>query len=134
MSSIFRSEDIAKLVLRLTLGALMLFHGIDKLVNLQTLGFIKSQLEGLGMHPVMAYGVYVGEVIAPILIILGIYSRFGGLVIFINMLFAIILVHSQELLSLTQHGGWKLELQAFYLVCGLVFLLMGSGRFALKPD
>lgn len=134
MNGIYRSGDLAKLILRVTVGALMLFHGVAKLLDLQTLNFIKNQLEVFGLHPVFAYGVYVGEIVAPLLLILGIYARFGGLLIFINMLFAIILVHMNDLLSLTQHGGWSLELQAFYLVTGLVILLLGSGRYAIKPD
>ena len=134
MSSIYRSEDIAKFILRITVGLLMLFHGAAKLVNLRTLDFIKNQLEAVGMHPVIAYGVYVGEIVAPLLLVLGIYSRFGGFLIFINMLFAIILVHANDLFSLTEHGGWRLELQAFYLVGGLIIMLIGSGRFAIKPD
>jgi len=134
MSSIYRSEDIAKFILRITVGLLMLFHGVAKLVNLQTLDFIKNQLEGIGMHPIIAYGVYVGEIVAPLLVILGIYSRFGGFLIFINMLFAIILVHASDLLSLTEHGGWRLELQAFFLIGSLIIVLIGSGRYAIKPD
>ena len=134
MNSIYRTEDLAKFILRITLGLLMLFHGVAKLVNLQTLGFIKNQLEEFGMHPIFAYGIYVGEIVAPLLIILGIYSRFGGFLIFLNMLFAIGLVHMNDLLSLTEHGGWRLELQAFYLIVGLVVMLIGSGRYAIKPD
>ncbi|MDH3608661.1 MAG: DoxX family protein [Gammaproteobacteria bacterium] len=134
MSSIYRSEDIAKFILRITVGLLILFHGIAKLINLQALDFIKNQLEGTGMHPIFAYGVYVGEIVAPLLIILGIYSRFGGFLIFVNMLFAIVLVHTNDLLSLTEHGGWRLELQALFLVGGLVIMLIGSGRYAIKPD
>ena len=134
MSTIYRNEDVAKFLLRLTTGILMLFHGVDKLLNLQTLGYIKNQLIEYNLHPVLAYGVFVGEIVAPILLILGIYARFGGLLIFINMLFAIILVHLNELLRLTEHGGWALELQAFYLISGLTILLIGSGRYAIKPD
>jgi putative oxidoreductase len=134
MSTIYRCENIAKLILRVTVGLLMLFHGIAKLTNLQSLGFIKSQLESIGMNTIFAYGVYIGEIVAPLLIILGIYSRFGGFLIFVNMLFAIILVHMNDLLALTEHGGWVLELQAFYLVSGLVIMLIGSGKLAIKPD
>ncbi|NNC68559.1 MAG: DoxX family protein [Gammaproteobacteria bacterium] len=130
----YRNEDIAKCILRITVGLLILFHGVAKLGNLQTLDFIKNQLEGAGMHPIFAYGVYVGEIVAPLLIILGIYSRFGGFLIFVNMLFAIILVHTNDLLSLTEHGGWRLELQTLFLVGGLVIMLIGSGRYAIKPD
>lgn len=134
MSSIVRSEDVAKFILRVSVGTLMLFHGVAKLLNLQTLSFIKNQLVEFGLHPVLAYGVFVGEFVAPLLLILGIYARFGGFLIFVNMLFAIILVHLNDVLSLTQHGGWSLELQALYLVSGLVILLIGSGQYAIKPD
>ncbi|MFK7815861.1 MAG: DoxX family protein [Gammaproteobacteria bacterium] len=134
MSSFYRSEDVAKFILRMTVGILMLFHGVDKLLDLQTLGFIKNQLETLGLHSVLAYGVYVGEIVAPILLILGIYARFGGFLIFLNMLFAIVLVHLDDLLSLTQHGGWSIELQIFYLITGFIIMLLGSGQYAIKPD
>ena len=50
------------------------------------------------------------------------------------MLFAIILVHANDLFSLTDHGGWRLELQTFFLMGALIIMLIGSGRFAIKPD
>lgn len=128
------TDDIGKLILRLGVGGMMLFHGVAKLINLESLGFIKSRLQTVDLHPVVAYGVYLGEIVAPILIIIGLYSRFGGLLVFVNMIFAIFLVHADELLQLTNHGGWQLELQMFYLLGGLLILLMGSGRYAVKPD
>ena len=82
----------------------------------------------------LSYGVYLGEIVAPILIIIGLYTRLGGLMIFVNMIFAIALAHSAELLTLGKHGGWALELQAFYLFGGLVIMLLGSGKIAIKPD
>ena len=134
MSILNQSEHLAKFLLRLMVGGLMLFHGLAKLLNLQTLGFIKNQLVEIGMPPVFAYGVFVGEIVAPILILLGIYSRFGGFLIFINMIFAIVLVHMHDILALTEHGGWRLELQVFYLIGGILILMLGSGRYAIKPD
>jgi putative oxidoreductase len=68
------------------------------------------------------------------MIILGIYTRIGGLLIVINMLFAILLVHTGDLFTVTEHGGWRLELQAFYLFSGLALMFLGSGRLAVKPD
>jgi putative oxidoreductase len=50
------------------------------------------------------------------------------------MLFAILLAHSAELLSLNEQGGWALELQGFILFSALAIALLGSGRFAVKPD
>jgi putative oxidoreductase len=50
------------------------------------------------------------------------------------MLFAIGLVHMDELFALSEHGGWAIELQAMFLLGGLAVMFLGSGRFALKPD
>lgn len=112
----------------------MLFHGVSKIINFGTLEFIKGRLADFGLPTVITYGVYLGEVLAPIMIIVGIYTRFGALIVVINMIFAIVLVHTDDLFSLTQHGGWMLELQAFYLLGGLAILFLGSGRFAVKPS
>jgi putative oxidoreductase len=112
----------------------MLFHGFAKIIHPGSLEFIESSLSGLGMPSAIAYGVYVGEVIAPLMILFGIYTRIGGLIIVANMIFAIVLAHTADMFSLTQHGGWALELQAFYLFGGIAIALLGSGKFAFKPD
>jgi len=129
-----KNEALGKLVLRLTVGILMLFHGVGKLLHPDSLNFIGGSLAEAGLPAVLAYGVYIGEVIAPLMIILGIFSRLGGLFIVINMVFAVVLAHTGDLFSLTEHGGWRLELQGFYLFCGVAIMFLGSGRMAIKPD
>lgn len=128
------SDALGKLIFRLTLGGLMLMHGVAKVTNPGSLQFITGKLTELGLPELLAYGVYVGEILAPILIIIGLLTRIGGLLIAINMVFAILLVHMGDLTIITQTGGWKLELQAFYLFGGLSLLFMGSGDFAARPD
>ena len=127
-------DDIGRLVLRLTLGVLILFHGVAKVLNLNSLAFIGGKLAELGLPNGIAYLVFVGEIVAPLMIILGVYARIGGLLVMINMLFALALVHSTQLLTLSKNGGWALELQGFYLLTGLALFFLGSGRIALKPD
>jgi putative oxidoreductase len=134
MSNVFHNDAVGKLILRLTLGMLLLFHGVAKLLHPGSLEFINSQLTQLGLPTAVAYGVYVGEIVAPLMIILGVFARYGGLIVVINMIFAIVLVHTGDLLALTDHGGWRLELQGFYLFCGLAMVFLGSGRLALRPD
>ncbi|HNO76110.1 DoxX family protein [Nitrosomonas mobilis] len=135
LKSMFNGSDaFGKLVLRLTLGGFMLFHGAAKIFNPGSLEFIKGQLATFDLTPYLAYGVFLGEIVAPLLIILGIFTRFGGLLIVGNMLFALFLVHQDELLSLNAQGAWALELQGFFLLCGLTIVLLGSGKFAIKPD
>ena len=127
-------DAFGKLVLRLTVGGLMLFHGAHKILHPDSLNSITGSLQAAGLPDYLVYGVYVGEVLAPLLIIFGILARLGGLLVVVNMIFAIALVHSGDLLTLTQHGGWKLELQAFFLLGGLAIFALGSGRFALSGD
>jgi putative oxidoreductase len=134
MVEILKNDAVGKLIVRLTVGILMLFHGVAKVLHPGTLDFIGGALAGAGLPAALAYGVYVGEIIAPLMIILGIQARLGGLIVVLNMVFAILLVHSGDLFSLTEHGGWRLELQGFYLFGGLAIMFLGSGRLALRPD
>jgi|CXWL01.1.fsa_nt_gi putative oxidoreductase len=129
-----KQDDLAKLLLRVALGAMMLFHGIAKIGDTSNLTFIKETLVVKGMPEVLAYGIYIGEIVAPVLLILGLYSRIGGFLIVVNMLFAFWLMHMGDLFTLTHHGGWHLELQGFYLISGLCVLFLGSGKYALKQD
>ena len=124
------SSDAGKLMLRVALGVLMLFHGYAKIRN--GVSGIEGMLQGMGLPGWVAYGVYVGEVLAPMLLIIGWYARVGGLIIAVNMVFAVALAHSKQLLDITKTGGWALELQMFYLVCGLAVLLIGPGRYAVN--
>lgn len=128
------SDAIGKLILRLTVGILILFHGVSKIMHPGSLEFIGNNLSSIGLPSAIAYGVYIGEVIAPLMVITGFHARVGGLLVVVNMIFAIVLVHMGEFFSLTKHGGWALELQAFYLLGGLSVALLGSGKFAIKPD
>ena len=124
------ANDLGKLTLRLTLGLLILLHGIAKISG-GTAG-IQKMLEGNGLPGFVAYGVYIGEILAPALVILGFYARIGAAVIVVNMLFAILLVHRADLFLLTKTGGWGIELQAFFLFTAVAVALMGPGRFGIN--
>lgn len=134
MFNSFQFEAMGKLVLRLTVAILMLFHGVAKILHPASLEFIGNSLSNIGLPAALAYGVYVGEIIAPLMVLSGFRCRIGALIIVVNMIFAIVLVHSGDLFSLTKHGGWTLELQGFYLFGALAIALLGSGRYAIKPD
>ncbi|MDE2367162.1 MAG: DoxX family protein [Betaproteobacteria bacterium] len=134
MRNPIRSDNLGKLILRLTVGILILFHGVFKLLHPESLESISKMLAAINLPQPVAYGVLVGEVIAPIMVIVGFYSRIGALLISGNMIFALLLAHRAQLFTLTANGGWALELQGFYLFSGLAVLFLGSGRLALKPD
>ncbi|MEQ8798423.1 MAG: DoxX family protein [Salinisphaeraceae bacterium] len=126
------TADIGKLILRAYIGLAMLGHGIPKILG--GIGGIEGMLANQGLPGLLAYGVYVGEVVAPVMLILGLYARIGGVLVVINMLFAIALAHTGEIFALTERGAWALELQGFFLFGGLVVALIGGGRYALRPE
>jgi uncharacterized membrane protein YphA (DoxX/SURF4 family) len=123
------SQDLGKLVLRLTVGILMLFHGIAKIRF--GVGGIAEMIRAAGGPGALAYLVYVGEVFAPLLVIFGLWTRPAALVMLINMVVALALVHAGDLLKIGETGGWRLELQAFFLFGSLAIALLGAGRFSL---
>ena len=129
-----QNDNLGKLLLRLTLGGLLLFHGISKVINPSFVEPIVKGVAAMGLPGPFGYAVYIGEVLAPLMIVLGIYSRIGGLIVVVNMIFAVVMVHTAQILTLSKTGGWALELQGFYLLCGLVVFFLGSGRMAVKPD
>lgn len=124
------NDSIGKLILRLALGILILLHGIAKLKG--GVGGLTGMVAAAGLPAVVTYGVYVGEVLAPILVLLGWYSRVGAGLIAINMLFAFALVHRGDMLALSNTGGWALELQGMFLFTAIALALLGPGRFSLN--
>ncbi|ASK33354.1 DoxX family protein [Alloalcanivorax mobilis] len=125
-----QNADVGKLILRLALGVMILLHGIFKLQH--GVGGIAGMLQGAGLPGFLAYGVFIGEVIAPIMIIIGYQTRVGAALIVGNMLVALFLAHMSQLFSLTSQGGWALELQGFYLFTAAALFFLGAGRYAMK--
>ena len=122
-------DDRGKLVLRVLLAALILFHGVSKLIG--GVGFISGMLTKAGLPAVLGYGVYIGEVVAPLLILFGIFTRAAALVVVVNMIVALLLVHTSQFFTLNETGGWAIELQALYLGTAVAVALLGAGRYSI---
>ena len=122
-------DDLGKLLLRVTLALLLLFHGVAKLVG--GVGFITGMLEQRGLPGAIGYLVYVGEVIAPLLILLGVWTRAAALVVAGNMIVAVLLVHTAEFFTMSKTGGWALELQGMFFFAALAVALLGAGRYSV---
>src|SRR5690242_11259711 len=107
-------SDLGRLVLRLVLGILILFHGVAKING--GIGFVMSGVEKFGLPPALGYLVYVGEVLGPLLIVFGLWTRIGAFFILVNMIVAVLMAHTSQLFMLNKStGGYQLELQAMYL-------------------
>lgn len=125
----FDRSDLGKLLLRVSLGILILFHGIHKMIH--GIDNIESMLLAVGLPGFLAYGVYIGELIAPIFIILGLYARYASIVLAINMLFAIYLAYGFSL-NLGKYGALSIESPLVFLIMTLLVFLLGSGKYSVN--
>jgi putative oxidoreductase len=126
----FRStDDSGKLLLRAVLAILLLFHGFSKLSG--GIDPIIGMVEKAGLPGAFGYLVYIGEVLAPLLILVGVFTRAAALVVAINMVVALLLAHTSQFFSINGTGGWALELQAMFLAGALAVALLGAGRYSL---
>lgn len=126
----FIAPDVAKLSLRLSVGILMLFHGIHKIIH--GVSGVKGLLSKAGLPEFFAYGVYVGEVIIPVFIILGLYARIASLFLAFTMMMAIFLAYWGAFFSIGKHGGLSMELPLLYFLLSIIIFLQGSGKFAVN--
>jgi putative oxidoreductase len=122
-------DDRGKLVLRVLLAVLILFHGVSKLIH--GIGPISGMLAKAGLPGVLGYLVYIGEVVAPLLLLVGVFTRAAALVVVVNMIVALLLVHTRQFFTLNDTGGWALELQGMYLGSAVAIALLGAGRYSL---
>jgi putative oxidoreductase len=72
-------------------------------------GFISGMLVEKGLPGFIAYGVLVGEVVAPILIIVGLFTRPAALVLAFTMIVAWLMVGMGETLALDKVGHGRLK-------------------------
>jgi putative oxidoreductase len=126
------ADNMGKLILRIMLGGMMLFHGIDK--ALHGIAFIKGMLKVHHLPEMLVYGVYVGEILAPIFLIIGWKSRIWAGVIGVNMLMALYLTQMGSLSKLGAHGAWAVEIPMFYLLSAVAVMFLGSGKYAVTRD
>ena len=125
-----KNQDIGLLITRISIGFPMLLYGIGKLFN--GISFIQSVLVDKGLPAFFGYGVYVGEVIAPLLLLIGYRTRLASLVFAINCLTAMLLVQSADIFSLNDNGGWKVELLGIYALVAVGLFFTGGGNLVVS--
>ncbi|MFL5618959.1 MAG: DoxX family protein [Gemmatimonadaceae bacterium] len=122
--------DAGLLVLRLGVGVLLLFHGFYKVTH--GVAWIAGPLGKAGLPAWLAYGTYVGEVLAPVLVILGLWTRLAALVIAFDLFMAIFLARQGDIAKISpMSGGWAIELELLFIVAALAIALAGGGRYGV---
>jgi putative oxidoreductase len=119
--------DLALLILRLALAAVLLFHGLPKLMNFgATVGAFQSM--HIPAPTLTAAFAVLAEVIGGILILLGVAVDLAGILVAIEMLGAIFLVHWSNGFDFTK-GGWEHPFSV--MVMALTLALAGPGDYAV---
>lgn len=127
-----RNKNLGILILRLAIPFTMLIYGINKVI--EGTGFIGSLLEQYGLPEIMANGVFIGEIVAPLMLMMGFRTRLAGLIFSFNCLLAIAMAQTQSIFKLNEFGGWSLDLLFIYLMVGIVFYVSGAGKYALSTS
>ncbi|MBI5917060.1 MAG: DoxX family protein [Bacteroidetes bacterium] len=122
--------DLGKLVLRLAVGLILFLHGLGKIESgmAGTVDLAASN----GFPGWLGYGTYVGEVLAPLLMMLGKFTRPAGLLVAFNMLMTVVVAHRDIAFQRNDFGGWQIELNVVLLLGGLAVALLGAGKFSLS--
>lgn len=113
-------------LLRWAVAGLILLHGISKLLH--GLGPIEGMLASVGLPSFIAFGVLVGEVVAPLLVLANVMVVPAALVMALNMVVAVALAHTSQFFALGKSGGWALELQGLYFFGSLAIALMAPRK------
>lgn len=129
VNGLLAKDDLGKLLLRLSVGGLMLFHGLHKLFD--GVGPIKGMLASHGLPEFIAYGVLVGEVVAPCLVILGVLTRPAAVVLAFTMVVAWLLIGTGKTFMLDKTGAWAIESLVYFFFGALAVAFSGAGRYSL---
>jgi len=122
-------QHIGLLLLRISIAFTMLIYGISKLIF--GIDFISGLIAQYGLPPFLGYGVFVGEIIAPLLIIIGYRTKLAGLIFAINCFVAIIMVQLPNLLKINEFGGWEIGPLFIYTIFGIALFFTGAGKYSM---
>lgn len=137
------SSSLGLFFLRLIFGSSFLLHGFHKVQNLHSsLEGIKNLLIEAKIPDFLAYGVFIGEVLAPLFIIIGFYTRISSAIVFFNCLVILyvtqikVLAFDQVLniFTLGSRGEFANELVFLYIACSLCLIFTGSGKIAVRKS
>ena len=139
LRTLLRTDDsIAPLVLRVTLGAIILPHGLQKTFGLfggygleGTLGFFTGQL---GIPLVFAWAAVLTESLGALALILGLFGRVQAAAIGGLITVAAAMVHAGNGFFMNWNGnqaGEGYEYHLLVLGMAITLVLTGSGAYSL---
>ncbi len=126
-----RTAPYAALILRVSLGLMLLAHGLLLKVFTFTIPGTVGYFESIGYPGFLAYLVIGGEILGGIALILGVYTRAVALLALPILIGATLQHLGNGWVFTAPKGGW--EFPAFWSVALVVQALLGDGAHALMP-
>ena len=126
-----RRTDLAALLLRLTLGTVLIAHGLLKVLVFTPAGTV-AFFEKIGLPGPLAYVTIVAELVAGAALVIGYRTTLFAAAI-VPILFGSALPHfANGWLFSAPGGGW--EYSAFLGFTAIAVALLGDGRYAVRTD
>lgn len=118
-----KNIDLALLLIRVSLGLVFLAHGSSKFSDMDS---AIAFFGGIDLSPFWAYLVATVEVVGALLMLVGTFTGWTGIVLAIDMLAAAFLAKASHGFL----GGYEFELTLF--LSALAISLAGPGSYKLK--
>ena len=142
MKAFFQTDDSwTGLILRLTLGLVMLPHGAQKVLGLfggfgfdGTIGYFTQTM---GLPWIIAFLVVIGEFFGSLGLLVGFLTRFSAASIGVIMLGAITMVHLQNGFFMNWFGrqpGEGYEYHLLVIGISIVLTIIGAGRWSVDQQ
>ena len=129
-NNFWTNSDIGLLIIRIALGGIIFFHGFHKLMHGLDDQF--AILSSNGIPAQFMYFVYVSEVLAPVLVVLGILTRLSNLTIIVTMI--VVFYALPFPIGLDEHGAMNIESQLYFLLLSVALFFTGPGNYVLKKN
>ncbi|MCB0454952.1 MAG: DoxX family protein [Aequorivita sp.] len=117
------SYNLGLLLLRMGFGAMMLTHGIPKLLKMLSGDFSFGDPIGIG-EPASLFLAVLSEVLFPLLVIIGFKTRLAAIPVIITMVVAAFVVHAADPLRTK-------EMAILYLIGFIAIALLGAGKYSV---
>ena len=115
-------NDLALLILRVGFGSFMLTHGIPKISMLSNPSDFGDPI-GVGATISLILAL-VGEVVAPIFLIIGFKTKWAAIPAAITMFVAAFIVHAKDDLATKEHA-------LLFFIAFIVIFLAGAGKYSV---
>ena len=116
--------NLSLLIVRLTIGSIMMVHGLPKLNRLTSGGEI-TFADPFGLGPIISLGLAVfAEVVCTIFIILGLGTRLASIPLIVTMAVAAFYAHASDPFATKEKA-------ILFLLIFLLLLVFGSGRYSI---